>query len=369
MIRRRTEAWIPAAGSAAAAAARVVVASVAALFLTAALATAAPHTAEPDGDGYRVRFDPAELELEETPAGVRVHYRDAALPGDPDAPALPLVTVMVEIPAAETAVRVIATAEDEHEVASGVGLAGAGLPERVDREPEIARPAGARLGLATARIAGGGFGRGHRLVAVELAPVRWIPDITGSGSLVLATAIRFRLELEPASPFDRPLPQHRFDAVLEDTYTATLARALGRPVPVPARAAPPVKNLLEIAFPPSVDGAAVPYIIVTSQALSPSFQTLAHWKTQRGRNAAVITREWIAAHYPNGADPAEQLRFFLTDAYQNWGTMWVLLGGDTDVVPTRFAVSTLFASPEDPELIPDRPLLRLSRRQLERRSG
>ena len=131
-----------------------------------------------------------------------------------------------------------------------------------------------------------------------------------------------------------------------------MARALGVAAPAPARAAPAVKNPLDITFPPSVDGAAVPYVIVTSQALSPSFQPLATWKTRRGRNAAVVTREWIATHYPNGADPAEQLRFFLSDAYANWGTMWVLLGGDTDVVPTRFAVSTLFASPEDPELIP-----------------
>ncbi|MGD8396681.1 MAG: C25 family cysteine peptidase, partial [Candidatus Eiseniibacteriota bacterium] len=52
--------------------------------------------------------------------------------------------------------------------------------------------------------------------------------------------------------------------------------------------------------------------------------------------------------YPNGIDRAERVRFFLRDAYQNWGALYALLGGDTDVVPARYLMIT---EPE-PEAIP-----------------
>jgi hypothetical protein len=60
----------------------------------------------------------------------------------------------------------------------------------------------------------------------------------------------------------------------------------------------------------------------------------------------VRTVEWIRQNYPNGVDPAEQIRTFIRDAYDNWGTVWVLLGGDTDVVPLRYATHH-FNNPPD----------------------
>jgi hypothetical protein len=101
-------------------------------------------------------------------------------------------------------------------------------------------------------------------------------------------------------------------------------------------------------FRPTPDGSPVGYVIVTSGALAAAFQPLADWKTRKGVQAAVRTVEWIDATYPNGVDRAERVRFFLRDAYQNWGTLFVLLGGDTDVVPVRYAWSGLLGG----ELIP-----------------
>ena len=65
---------------------------------------------------------------------------------------------------------------------------------------------------------------------------------------------------------------------------------------------------------------------MTSQALAGEFQRLADWKTQKGVQAVVRTVETIDQMYPNGVDRAERIRFFLRDAYQNWGTLYVLLG-------------------------------------------
>ncbi len=78
------------------------------------------------------------------------------------------------------------------------------------------------------------------------------------------------------------------------------------------------------------------YLIITSESYVPYFQPLANWKLKKGLRDTIITTSWIYSTY-SGYDHQEQIRNFLKDAYQNWGTVWVLLGGDTDVVPTRIA--------------------------------
>ncbi len=91
------------------------------------------------------------------------------------------------------------------------------------------------------------------------------------------------------------------------------------------------------SFRPTADGSAVEYIIITGESLEAEFQRLADWKLEKGVQSAVRTVEWIDQTYPNGADRAERVRFFIRDAYQNWGTLFVLLGGDTDIIPPRYA--------------------------------
>jgi hypothetical protein len=54
----------------------------------------------------------------------------------------------------------------------------------------------------------------------------------------------------------------------------------------------------------------------------------------------VRTLDWITANYRRGADTAETIRFFLQDAYANWGTRYVLIGGDTQDVPVRYFVTS-----------------------------
>ena len=103
-------------------------------------------------------------------------------------------------------------------------------------------------------------------------------------------------------------------------------------------------------FRPTEDGSPVEYIIVTSELLVAEFDRLAAWKTRKGVRAQVRTVEWIDATYPHGVDRAERMRLFLRDAYLHWGTLWLLIGGDTDVVPTRFASSVFL--PTSPEGVP-----------------
>ena len=80
----------------------------------------------------------------------------------------------------------------------------------------------------------------------------------------------------------------------------------------------------------------VPYVIVTDEALAPTFQRLADRKRATGMPAQVVTVEWLqkSAYYP-GVDLPERLYRLIQDLRLNWRTRWVLLGGGVDVVPAQ----------------------------------
>lgn len=78
------------------------------------------------------------------------------------------------------------------------------------------------------------------------------------------------------------------------------------------------------------------YLIVTSDVLASSFEPLAAWKTQKGVPARVVTTSEVQS-YGFGGDLQNQIRTFLQYAAEEWGVIWVLLGGDTNQVPERRA--------------------------------
>lgn len=95
---------------------------------------------------------------------------------------------------------------------------------------------------------------------------------------------------------------------------------------------------------PSVESPPVDYLIVTTEALEGEFDRLASWKIDKGVPAAVRTVEWIDENYP-GVDTPERIRNFLIDAYEQWSTDWVLLGGDLNEVPARHFWSSFSHNP------------------------
>ncbi|MEJ2722610.1 MAG: C25 family cysteine peptidase, partial [bacterium] len=93
---------------------------------------------------------------------------------------------------------------------------------------------------------------------------------------------------------------------------------------------------------PSLEGSPVDYLIITTDALAAEFQRLADWKTEKGVPTVVRTVEFIEANTRNGVDLQETIRNFIKDAYAKWGITYVLLGGDTDVLPPRYALSRFY---------------------------
>lgn len=78
------------------------------------------------------------------------------------------------------------------------------------------------------------------------------------------------------------------------------------------------------------------YVIITNGSLEDEFQRLADWKTKKGVPATVVNTSWIESSYAGtGVDTQERIRNFINDTYTAWGTKWVLLGGDTNIIPCR----------------------------------
>lgn len=76
------------------------------------------------------------------------------------------------------------------------------------------------------------------------------------------------------------------------------------------------------------------YLIITSNALAPSFEPLAKWKTTKGIKAKIATVEDVTALHPD-MDAQLAIKTYIYDEYKNNKLKYVLLGGDDSVVPVR----------------------------------
>ena len=210
---------------------------------------------------------------------------------------------------------------------------------------------------------------GHRLIAARLAPAtaeaRVVTFHTGAWSgYQVATVVlwasgnleaQLLLETVPGGiPPVRPL---REDSQQQDRRRQQLAAFVANPQELVARpeasATPPATGKAQRSggfqptSEPSLSGSPVRHLIVTTEALAPAFQELADYRTRRGLPSQVRTLEWIESRTRHGIDRAETLRNFLVEAYELWGLEWVLLGGDTDIVPVRYGRSAVYAGTTD----------------------
>jgi len=78
------------------------------------------------------------------------------------------------------------------------------------------------------------------------------------------------------------------------------------------------------------------YVIITTEALESSVDTLVAWKGGIGYGVKVVTTSWISTYYTEG-DLAERIKNFLIDQYpqSQWGIKYVLFVGDVTEVPMR----------------------------------
>ena len=191
---------------------------------------------------------------------------------------------------------------------------------------------------------GDGYLGGYHVASIALHPLRYHPV---SGRLFVTENLTARLELAPS--VDRSAPRYRMTAGAADTYRRLVAGMVENPEDIAACMKPGVAIVsgdspggFAPRHSPSLEGSAVEYVIITSEEYEPYFQQIADWKTKKGVPAVIRTVSWINASYPGGCDTAERIRLFIRDAFASWGTTYVLLGGDTNIIPTRFALSNYY---------------------------
>jgi len=186
-----------------------------------------------------------------------------------------------------------------------------------------------------------GYLSGYHLISLRVYPVQYLP---AAGKLNFYTSISFIVETQTGA--SGAVPVHRRSILVQKEMEKLVGSLVENQQMVPLESSKfnvidysksakgTVVGPLNVKTFPSDDGSGVDYLIITGRALADGFQPLADWKYRKGLVAQIRTVEWIEANY-HGCDRQEKLRRFIKDAYTYWGVGYVLLAGDTRIIPER----------------------------------
>ena len=179
---------------------------------------------------------------------------------------------------------------------------------------------------------------GYRIAGVVVYPVQYI---RAEGKLLFHSRIELRVHYASGQADYRMYKGRSSRA--HEAQRRVVERMVLNPGDIHQRSG--LKGDVLCAVPPG----EYEYVIITDASYVSAFQPLADWKTKKGVAATIVTTTWIYANY-SGVDDQEKIRNFIRDAYENWGTMWVLLGGD---VNDKTSVSD--PGPAEACVVPTRP--------------
>jgi len=358
----------------------------------------ANHAGEDRGAACEMRlgfgFDRDDVRLEYSLIGVVVHLDGFPTVGEPGAPALPRCVVRVALPPHTRLVDVQAQARGTVRIADEVlpvaplqplrpgvidGPAGPDGPsygrpgeeeaagsrrggtvprDDDEEEPRVEPypvppfvPADPTLYVQATRLPAVRLletaDEGMTPVAViHLNPVR----LSADGFVELSTGIDLALRYEPAV-------DDRVASIARAAPVTSRAQAM-RQIALTRRSVVNRWEVVDYSWLYPVYALGTDYLVVTDNqrwdaaAIAPSgaadgdlvaaFKRLTAWKRQRGLRARVVTLgDVVSGRYGDfrtgSRDLQEVVRRFLKMAHRDWGVAWVLLGGDTEIVPVRLA--------------------------------
>jgi hypothetical protein len=268
---------------------------------------------------FTVEPDPSDLRIEEVEGFHRIHWDGFDLTSRPGEPELPVKPIWVALEPHErvTGIRIEDVRwrdlEGSYLVRSGQppAILSNSSPKLVDPDPFVYAER-TPYPENVLELGETGLLAGQHLACLLLYPIRYIP---GEGRLAIVESLDFELEIEPGDP-----------GLRTRAPSGALRKALLDLVVNP-------ESLREPMAPPRDDG-GFEYLIVTDEAYVTAFQPMADWKTKKGVPAEIRSMSWISSTM-SGQDDAEKLRNYIRVCHQDSGLAWVLLGGDTDVVPDR----------------------------------
>ena len=175
---------------------------------------------------------------------------------------------------------------------------------------------------------------GYKIVTVNIYPLSYIPL---AQSLELYTSIEFELSYSTGA-VDVSVPLS-ISSYRNDIVTNFIQNSVSNPEDINSflGGSTEIVEPLDINPIPYANGTLPDYIIITSAEFDvQELQDFAYWKTKTGIPTIIVTLEQINQVY-SGVDQSEKIFYYLKDVFNNWGSMFVLLGGDSDIIPARYA--------------------------------
>lgn len=323
------------------------------LFILLAVVTAVPFTdVSGTTQSWTFRIDPSEVTYREPePGKVMILVDGYNTFNYLDYPPIPYRVFSVLVPQGDEVTSVSLVVDEKLELDPSIPLAlfegdylddGSKMGVVTHRE-EVATGASI-FPRWQVRHLGSSYHRGYRIATFAIYPIRYNLD---SGRLILEKEVTVTVETGPA-PIDterlermRYVPGFRERARIE-AESKVINPELAITYNFNEVAAEKTQKGFMPTYFPSLEGSEVSFVIVTNEEMAPAFQILADWKTKKGVPAVVRTVEWISQNYRSGADMGESVRIFIQEAYAKWGVNWVMLGGDSDVIPARLAYCTFY---------------------------
>lgn len=291
----------------------------------------APISSAQEISDYRVLTEPGEVSTLNTPRGAQYSFGDELNLDEKGAPEIPYKIIRVALPIATRIDSIEADGSGLITLASGINYSWCEGDIKTDMDEQFV-PAPRNTAIYSSNAAYPGtyyklldVGRagGEPIATLAVYPIQYRP---ASGELVLVREIDIHILLAPEPtaggggvPGEPELASHLVNSSIVPTHPF-LNKSVGGSGPIPGG---------------MILGIGAEYLIITSGELAPAFYPYAFWKNQKGLVTEIVLIEDILARYA-GEDPAAKLRAYLQEAYVN-GAAWVLLGGDEDVIPIRYA--------------------------------
>lgn len=290
-----------------------------------------PESSEAARIRLQADFDPPSTRALGTD-GVAVEAPGCATLGSPGHPLLPARRMIVLLPPGEKVVAVRAIASADRGVDGTWRVAWAQTPRPISLgQPDALTPADPAVYGTDAPFPAQRFQLvdeqtlwGHRMAFLQIYPVVYRP---ASGELSWSEKIEVEVETAPVAGSD---PARIANLRKTEAVDQRIASLVDNPQDLAlyagAAAAPARATRLTADF--------YPYVIITTPEMAEGYQALARLEASHGLRTRIVLLDEITLTYP-GIDAAEQVRNFIIDAYQNWQLQYVMLGGDSDMIPLR----------------------------------
>ena len=271
--------------------------------------------------------------------------------GLPGQPLMPCMTVRIAIPQGRTAKGVRVVPGELATVAEGVTLRHAEREFHPGKTPvPTPRDAAVYASADPFPASPSSEGRtswknGVAFYEFNLSPVVYVP---ATGVVSAYRDISVTLTLAPArlrvgAPVDTDhapfISAERARVVGELVDNPAVVAGYEAAAPSRLKAAPAVSAVSSVVYaPPALpcsSSESYDHVVITGESLTNAFQSLVQYRRKRGVASTMVTVEDIMKAYGHSGDRQFTIREFIKDAYATWGVEYVVLGGDTSIIPVR----------------------------------